>query len=43
LLEEKSFMLKQSIFAYLMDRKSSIDIDEEIDFKIAEVLIGNKK
>jgi len=36
LLEEKSFMLKDNIFAYVMDRKSSIDIDDEIDFKIAQ-------
>ena len=40
LLEEESFFLKDNIFAYKMDRKSSIDIDEEIDFKIAEVLIS---
>ena len=39
LLEEKSFFLKKDIFAYVMDRKSSIDIDEEIDFKIASILI----
>jgi CMP-N-acetylneuraminic acid synthetase len=38
LLEEESFFLKNNIFAYIMDRNSSIDIDEEIDFKIAEVL-----
>jgi len=38
LLEEKSFLIKDNIFAYKMDRESSIDIDEEIDFKIAEVL-----
>jgi len=38
LLEEKRFFLKDNIFAYVMDRKSSIDIDEEIDFKMAEVL-----
>ena len=36
LLEEKSFFLKDKIFAYKMDRKSSIDIDEEIDFRFAE-------
>ena len=35
LLEEKNFMLKDNIFAYVMDRESSIDIDEEIDFIIA--------
>ena len=39
LLEAKSFFLKENIFAYKMDRKSSIDIDEEIDFKVAEILI----
>ncbi|WNL27660.1 acylneuraminate cytidylyltransferase family protein [Arcobacter cryaerophilus gv. pseudocryaerophilus] len=38
LLEEKSFFLKDNIFAYVMDRESSVDIDEEIDFKIAQVL-----
>jgi len=40
LLEEENFFLKDNIFAYEMDRKSSIDIDEEIDFKIAEVLMS---
>lgn len=39
LLEEKSFMLKENIYAYQMDRQSSIDIDFKIDFKIAEVLM----
>lgn len=38
LLEEKSFFLKENIFAYLMDRESSVDIDEEIDFRVAEVM-----
>ena len=35
LLEEKSLFLEENIFAYKMDREHSIDIDEEIDFKIA--------
>ena len=39
LLEEKGFFLKDNIFAYVMDRESSVDIDEEIDFKIAEVIL----
>ena len=39
LLENKSFFLKDNIFAYIMDRKSSIDIDEEIDFLFAERVI----
>jgi CMP-N,N'-diacetyllegionaminic acid synthase len=43
LFENKGFFLKENIFAYVMDRKSSIDIDEEIDFKMAEVLINDKK
>ncbi len=39
LLREKSFFLQDNIFAYTMDKKSSIDIDEDIDFKLAEVLL----
>ncbi|WP_066356027.1 acylneuraminate cytidylyltransferase family protein [Aliarcobacter skirrowii] len=39
LIENKSFLLKDNIFAYIMNRENSVDIDEEIDFKIAEVLI----
>jgi len=42
-LEENNLFLKDKIFAYIMDRKSSVDIDEEIDFKIAEVLLDDKK
>ena len=38
LVEEKTFFLKENIYAYKMDRESSIDIDEEIDFKIANLL-----
>jgi CMP-N,N'-diacetyllegionaminic acid synthase len=40
LLDEKSFFLKDNIFAYKMDRKSSIDIDTELDFKFTEVIHG---
>lgn len=39
LLEERSFFLKQNIFAYKMDRKSSVDIDEEIDYKIVKAIV----
>jgi len=42
LLEEKSFFLKENIFAYVMNRESSIDIDEELDFKLAKFLIKEK-
>lgn len=36
LLAEKSFFLKKNIYAYVMDRKSSIDIDVSEDLKMAE-------
>jgi len=42
-LEENNLFLKENIFAYVMDRKSSVDIDEEIDFKFAEILLKEKK
>jgi len=38
LLEEKSFFLKQKIFAYRMSRRDSIDIDEPIDLELATLL-----
>ena len=38
LLENKSFFLKNNIYAYIMDNESSVDIDEKIDFKLAELL-----
>lgn len=39
LLEEESFFLKNNIFAYKMDRESSVDIDEEIDFNFASIIM----
>ena len=39
LLEEATFFLKDNIFAYIMDKQSSVDIDEKIDFQLAEILI----
>lgn len=42
LLDEKTFFIKDAIFAYRMDRESSVDIDEEIDFKIAFLLLQKK-
>lgn len=39
LLKSKSFFLKENIFAYIMDRENSIDIDEELDFKLASFLL----
>ena len=42
LLEEKTFFLNDKIYAYKMDRWSSVDIDEKIDFQFAELLIEKK-
>ncbi len=42
LLNEKSFFIKNNIFAYHMDRESSVDIDEKIDFKLAELFINGE-
>ena len=39
LLEEESFLLKKNIFAYVMSRENSVDIDEKIDFEIANLFI----
>lgn len=39
LLENKGFFLKDNIYAYKMDKNNSIDIDEEIDFKLAHLYL----
>lgn len=38
LLKERTFFIQENVFAYKMERKQSIDIDEEIDFKLAAFL-----
>ena len=43
LLENKGFFIKENIYAYTMDKKHSVDIDEEIDFIIAEKLMQHKQ
>lgn len=35
---EKTLFARQNIFAYVMDRLSSVDIDDEIDLKFANLL-----
>lgn len=42
LLAKKTFFIGDNIFAYKMDRKNSIDIDEKIDFEIVKALIEVK-
>lgn len=41
-LEEKTFFIKDNIYAYLMDKYSSVDIDDEFDFRFAEFLMNAK-
>ncbi|MGM0520198.1 MAG: cytidylyltransferase domain-containing protein [Campylobacterota bacterium] len=40
-LEEGCVFFKKNIFAYVMERQHSIDIDEEMDFKLAEIIKGS--
>ncbi|MDZ7817712.1 MAG: acylneuraminate cytidylyltransferase family protein [Aliarcobacter sp.] len=42
LLENKGFFLKENIYAYKMDKKNSIDIDDEFDFKLAHLYLTTK-
>ena len=39
-LEEKSLFLSGNIFAYVMSRKNSIDIDDDIDFELASIYLS---
>lgn len=39
LLKDKSFFLKENIFAYKMDAQSSVDIDTELDFLLAQTIL----
>lgn len=41
LLQAKSFFLNKNVFAYKMDKESSIDIDNHLDFKLAELLLAD--
>jgi N-acylneuraminate cytidylyltransferase len=41
LLEEDTFYLSDNIFAYLMPKQRSVDIDCEFDFKFAEFLLNS--
>lgn len=38
--EKNHFLYQEGSFAYVMSQKTSIDIDTEIDFKLAEILRG---
>ncbi len=43
LLEKKTLLLKNNIYAYKMNRKSSVDIDTDLDLLLAEIIMGRKK
>ncbi|XQW85824.1 cytidylyltransferase domain-containing protein [Thalassotalea piscium] len=43
LLEQKTFFLEQNVFAYVMEREASIDIDHHLDFKLAEFLLTEQQ
>jgi len=43
LLQERTFLLKNSIFAYIMSRESSVDIDEKIDFILASTYMKERE
>ncbi|MBF4521107.1 acylneuraminate cytidylyltransferase family protein [Acinetobacter towneri] len=40
ILREKTFFISENIYAYVMEKESSIDIDTEIDFKWASFLLS---
>ena len=42
LLEHGSFFLPERIYAYIMNRESSVDIDDRIDFLVAETLLRER-
>jgi len=41
LLKEKNLYLKDRIYAYIMSKKNSIDIDDQIDFDLAGLYLKN--
>ena len=42
LVENKGFLIDNNIYSYIMNRNSSVDIDEEIDFFLAQALTSKK-
>lgn len=43
LLQEKDFFFKTNIYAYVMQKQYSIDIDETLDFEIAKLIKTSQK
>lgn len=42
-LFEKTFFLSKNIFAFIMEKENSIDIDTRLDFDLAETILNRKK
>lgn len=42
-IEEKTLFISEKIFAFEMSQESSVDIDSEIDFELASVLLNKRK
>ena len=42
LLKEKGFFIENGIYAFKMDKETSIDIDHDIDFQLADLILKNK-
>jgi|APSaa5957512622_1039677.scaffolds.fasta_scaffold11744_4 CMP-N,N'-diacetyllegionaminic acid synthase len=43
MMEEKTLFLSSNCFGYIMSRKNSIDIDDEIDFELADIYLRRSK
>jgi len=43
MLKEKTLYLSSNCFGYLMSRKNSIDIDDQVDFDLAEIYLTRSK
>ena len=42
-LYESQYLYRQGSYAYIMDKRTSIDIDDEFDFRMAEFLMGMQR
>jgi len=42
LVQERTFIMHKGAYAYRMDRESSVDIDDKVDFMLAEILMRDR-
>lgn len=43
MMEERTLFLKTGAYAYVMSRKDSIDIDDQVDFDLAGIYLGQRQ